>query len=111
MDQKKANQLDPKLKEVYERVMGTTVAQQPTTPPPAQAPSQTTQTEPPPHVVHVAAAPTHTVVSAGSVTKKENSEKKSPVSIPILILAGIVFLLVYALVWVKVFNFKLPFLP
>ena len=136
MDPKKqANQLDPKLKEVYDRVMGTTVApsatpiQQPNasvaTPPPT-SPSQSAPVTPqrtqttvvqniPSTITQASGAPTHSVVSAGSLGKKHvdssTEGKKGGAGPVIFIILGVVMLLVYTFVWLKIFNVSLPFLP
>jgi len=99
MDPKKQmNQLDPKLKEVYDRVMGTTVqpstttaaaaptaasaAVQPATVPHATPPSAssatpqtTTIATQPQQIVHMDGAASHSVLSAGSLGKKHIEEK------------------------------------
>src|SRR5260221_14053596 len=156
MDQKQAGNLDPKLQEAYNKVMGipasgdpaqTTVttpnvtvsatqvpatpitppimSSTPTTPAPVVMPepiipANPTPPSPQPSVqtvqatipvgratVHVGA--TVTPETHGFVAKgKKSGMKISPV---ILILGGVVFFLVYALIWVKVFNLQLPFLP
>lgn len=126
MDPKKQQTLDPKLKEVYDRVMGTAtksaapsvpepVKAEPTkeTPPPA-APQSVRPTVPAPPAPEPAKAHVTTaapVITSGFVAKgSEEKEKKSGISPVILFLAAVVFLLVYALVWVKFFNIQLPFL-
>lgn len=132
------NQLDPKLKEAYERVMGTanaaqgTAPQQPAqtpaaaTPPPAPASSQTasnpygnlqqdagTQASPqmvtspasasyaptPPPVFQSfnASAPQQPQATAGVKSKQK-------ISLPILIVLGLMFFAVYAVLWMKVFK-------
>lgn len=131
--------LDPKLKEAYERVMGTAT---PSTPPPPQTPQQTPQTAQPsvvkptleqtaqaqPSSQPVTPTPASQPQTPEEPTKDEASEstvayqaftetnagtakKKSGISPIILIFGGIVFFIVYALVWIKLFNVKLPFLP
>ena len=93
----------------------------PATPPPAPTPHEVpadTPKNPPSNngmesmhatiplsTAHGAAKPTTQI--HGFVAPK----KKSPVSAPILILGGVVFLLAYALFWFKFFNVPLPFLP
>ncbi len=73
---------------------------------------ETTQPEPqsePPKVVVVSSQETQ-VNSANSqvFSSKKKAGKVSPV---IVVLGMTVFFLVYTLIWVKVFNIKLPFLP
>lgn len=146
------NQLDPKLQEAYNRVMGTNVpppapgspapqppanpvTQVPTEPKPPVAPPQPAPVvpqvpnKPPPvpkqdnfaQTVPVAQVFTPTpsgapqaAVSgfvAGGAEVAAPAVKKSGISPAILVLAAIVFFIVYTLVWIKVFNLSLPFLP
>jgi hypothetical protein len=136
MDPKSAQTLDPKLKEAYDRVMGATLPTSQTPPvanpsvgnspvsphhdpldkmaikenPPMQAaaPLPTHQAGTvSPSPTPVATAPLH--VSSGFVAPHE--EKKAPVSGTLLIVAGVVFLIVYTLFWLKWFGIPLPFLP
>lgn len=113
MDPKNLSQLDPKLREVYERVMGTSV--NPVKPPAASnealTPLQNPATEPvPPQPEKPVVQPTLTAVPQSS--KVEMSIKpKAKISPLIIGLAAVVFLVVYAIVWIKVFNLQLPFLP
>jgi len=126
MDPKAAQTLDPKLKEAYDRVMGATV---PKTPPP-QMPSVDIPTPPKepekpfsqpiaPTPINAAqsaansppAAPVHTVAHPSSGFVAPHEEKKSPISGTLLVIAGVVFLLVYTLFWLKWFGIALPFLP
>jgi len=89
----KAPTLDPKLAEVYNRVMGTPLTPAPTAP---------------------SAAPKEDHVQAFSQTEKkdeEKGEKKKGVSMPLIVLGIVIFFLVYAYIWTKIFNFQLPFLP
>jgi hypothetical protein len=125
-------QLDPKLKEAYDRVMGTVV-----TPP---APTKTEQAMPAPSAVPTTAMPSTTVSSLpfaqsaqsvqstptasnaavnphsvsspiSTVQAKMGPQKKSGgFKALIFLLAGIAFFVVYALVWIKMFNLRFPFL-
>ena len=135
MDPKNPADLDPKLKEIYERVMGTNVASSqaisqkpaiPTTPqqsaiektpqPQApQAPAQTTSTP--------IASPQsiQEKTSTGKVFLEHQSfkpqpqkteEKKQQNMLPMLLfVGGIVFFAVYAFFWLKFFNVNLISLP
>lgn len=78
--------------------------------PPAQNPSvQTVQATIPVSGATVHVGATVEPTTHGFVAKdKKSGMKISPV---ILILGGVVFFIVYALIWVKVFNLQLPFLP
>lgn len=121
MDPKAAPTLDPKLKEAYDRVMGATVPKTP----PLQMPSvdlPTTHTEPiqaapppaninPPTANATPATAAHPPVHPSSGFVAAHEEKKSPVSGTLLVIAGVVFLLVYTLFWLKWFGIPLPFLP
>lgn len=105
MDSKKLSELDPKLKEIYDRVMGTSVKPAPQSPTPSAKPlisnptnqeaavSSSNFTPPPPNTIPVSPA---------------FSPKISPL---VWILGVVAFIVIYALVWVKIFNLKLPFLP
>lgn len=74
----KAAELDPKLKEAYERVMGT---------------------------------PVSTTEKAGNSPQVVSFRKKAG-SLPILLpLIGVLFFIIYTLIWVKVLNLKVPFIP
>ena len=112
---KQLNQLDPKLKETYERVMGTSslpnvpqpiiqkqvVQSQPLQP----QPSPFTKPQPTPFQTQ----PAQTQPIQGPQTK---SLKKRNKMLPILlVLAGIAFLIGYTIIWVKIFNLNLPSLP
>ena len=84
----KAANLDPNLKEAYEKVMGTAT------------PQPTVSTAPQPSG--------NTARPQAQVVTAKNRGKLSPILIAV---AVILFLIIYTLVWVKVFNLKIPFLP
>lgn len=120
MDLSKLNQLDPKLKETYERVMGTSARPTPVAPQPTiqnqTIQSQPTQPQPMPQPVQQArpqpiAQPQP--VQAQPIQKQQEQTLKKKIKIlPVfIILGGIIFLLGYVLFWTKIFNLKLPFLP
>lgn len=160
MDPQKLSQLDPKLRDAYQRVMGTTIpepqaapVQQAQTPPqtpnPAPAPPPMPQPEPTPIPTiedpitqpteppvsqpqpltpepsvqtsnfvqmnsEVAAAPSSPNFSAPAPMPQAQTMtvKKKNSMMPILIgVAALIFVVIYALFWTKIFNFKLPFLP
>ncbi len=112
-------QLDPKLKETYDRVMGAQIPQvsTPSTPPqsvqsappqpplPSVAPSQTVAAEPPKQEF-VSVGPDLQPIAPAAVTQKS----KQGVSPFILFIAGAVFFAVYALFWFRFFSVQLPFL-
>lgn len=131
------NHLDPKLKEAYERVMGTATTKQepnPAQPMPAtQAPPASVPTQPP---ASPAATPPPTPIASYQVpslqpanspfaattlstskttpvkpsAKPTVSEKKSsPIMTILLVLGGIIFFLAYTIVCVKLLNVTLPF--
>lgn len=127
MNNNQLSGLDPKVQETYHRVMSTPV---PAAPPPAQPvqtapPAQPTAPPPvaPPPAQAEAPAPQQiytpsTAVSEPSptvnVTNSQvfSSKKKAGHISPVVMIMGIaVFFVVYALVWVKIFNARLPFLP
>lgn len=117
-------QLDPKLKETYDRVMGsqfTVPAAPPKSPvmPSASIPPSPVQTQTPAQTVQAplpssgqaipASAPAQVFVaspatpngSKTTVVKNPSGKKISPV---IFIILGIAFFAVYAVVWLKVFR-------
>jgi hypothetical protein len=99
---KTPQQLDPKLKEAYDRVMGTVV-----TPKPPQAQPQVAQPIPgQPAAIPNPAAP-QTPPTLIPQEKNAFTRKKKGISPLILILGAIVLLAVYAFVWIKVFGVKL----
>lgn len=140
MDPQSANNLDPKLKETYDRVMGTTTQ-------PAVAPAAGAAVQPAPAVT--APVPTPVVgdvkgtlvpsevpqspnssapatpytadnlsFQAAIQTPVANAAPVNNVAIPqppssllkmLYIVGGIVFFVVYTIVWVKIFNLPLPF--
>lgn len=103
-------QLDPKLKEVYERVMGTSVSSAPKAPtPPSPQPAPIPQPEsPPPAGGHqMPQAPTAPQTQTQAISEKPHGHI-SPV---VWLLGGLTFVIIYALAWVKIFNLKLPFAP
>ncbi|MBU2632519.1 hypothetical protein KKG52_02275 [Patescibacteria group bacterium] len=111
------SKLDPKLKEAYDRVMGGSVTINPRSPvPEPTTPQNSTATSPAPPApqapIMAQTAPTPPTLGSSqaivhSVAHKVNSpEKKRGGGIsPVLILLGIlVFLIIYSVVWIKVFN-------
>ncbi len=103
------SKLDPKLKEAYDRVMGTTIT--PPQPPkpetheqtrPEPAPQQTATVNPPPQQ--------HDESSSGSIVHKATGKKGGRISPLLIAFLGLIFFVLYAAVWIKVFNFKFPFL-
>lgn len=126
MDPKGLPNLDPKLKEAYERVMSTsisssapsapTTASAPTPAPQATAPAQAAPT-PAAVASSPVAAPQPTSIPqstsastfvAGNTPAASSGSKISPV---LLVIAGIIFFAVYTLFWLRFFNIPLPFLP
>ena len=149
MDQKSPNQLDPKLKAIYENVMGGSAIPNPTiqtpTSPISQSPVVSTNTVPIPPVQPVqpiqspispinptipkppivAAAPVTPVQPTQSIPSPRQTQPQPTASIQtsvptqkkkmsktiLLIPLGIIFLVAYAIFWIKFFGIKLPFLP
>lgn len=113
-------QLDPKLKEVYERVMGTSVSSapkasaapspQPTAPPPVQ-PQQHTASIPQPENQKPQMPQASTAPSPQTQTQAVSEKPHVHISPVVWILGGVTFVIIYALAWVKIFNLKLPFAP
>jgi hypothetical protein len=112
MDKSAPQQLDPKLKEAYDRVMGTVV----NPPTPQQSPAHQ---EPIPTTPVMPAAPVHAAIHHEETKIEVQSPTTSPVKLPkkkgkisplIIILGLIVFLAVYAIVWIKFFNINVPYL-
>lgn len=117
MDKKGLGGMDPRLRQAYERVMGTNVAH-------IQAQSKTPQaqpvpTVPSPHQAAEPAAPQATispqdkVISYNALKEKAKTAagKGKGLPVPLLIVLAITFLLLYTVVWSKIFGIKLPFLP
>jgi hypothetical protein len=96
---KTPQQLDPKLKEAYDRVMGTVVPPQPA---PQAIPVQNQAQSAPAHPSAQATPPT--------LIPQEKSgfaRKKKGISPLILLLGVIVFLIIYTVVWIQIFGVKL----
>lgn len=87
MNPKTAN-LDPNLKEAYNRVMGTAIPQ-PTVSNPAQTSADTAK-------------------SQTQIVTAKNRGKLSPI---LIVLAVVLFLIIYTIVWAMIFKIKIPFLP
>jgi hypothetical protein len=132
MNPKTPANLDPKLKETYERVMGTSFAS--ATPPPAQPrPVQTTVVQepqppiaaqpvtPPPPPIDVANPASEmvsspqtpkigdpfkeTVPPPATVVMKGNNAKKKNILLPVLlVVGGLIFFIAYGVIWAKVFG-------
>lgn len=78
MDPKGVSGLDPKLRQAYERVMGTPVS----------------------------------ATDGANNSSQVVSFRKKARSLPILFpLAAVLFFIIYTLIWVKVLNLKVPFIP
>lgn len=107
MDPKTAN-LDPKLKEVYDRVMGVAnnnhpVNAAPPPPPPSAVPSQQ------PKETTLVADHEPVKTPSAFVAKPAKSNGGIPMSVIVLLL--VVFLSLYTFFWLRIFNISLPFLP
>lgn len=126
MDKKLYPTLDPKIKEVYDRVMGLSLATSPLAPSSPQKPvekpvtqtisyqpsSNTTPQPAKPPVPPTAPATTTFTATAGTIASSSGAKiKNSTISPAILIVLGLVFFFVYALFWMKLFNLPVPFLP
>lgn len=111
MDAKGTSQLDPKLKEAYDRVMGTVIPQHqapPSAPPPPSTPQPQIveqQAYQQPVQAYQAAVATPLPTSAPISTEAPvKTHKSSKMTVPILVLGGVVFFIVYTVVWAKIFG-------
>ncbi|OGH23962.1 MAG: hypothetical protein A3J69_01285 [Candidatus Levybacteria bacterium RIFCSPHIGHO2_02_FULL_42_12] len=102
MNPAKPQDLDPRLKEVYERVMNTRVASLPQ--------QQPAQPQPQPQQQAPRVQPTQ---QTGPVTFRADqvSTKKRGVPFAALVVLGVLFFVAYSLLWLRIFNVKIPFLP
>lgn len=105
MDPKSSQSLDPKLKEIYDRVMGTKLPPQTPEAPQKEAhQGHVTKTTDIKHAELV-----HAPKVGSFISKASGGMKKSfPVGI-ILIIMGVLFFVAYALFWIRFFNLPLPF--
>lgn len=119
MDPKSLSSLDPKLKETYERVMGTSVPQQAPTAPatPVVEPENNVPVTPAPPISEPAEQPVQANTSpfmASSMGQPlpNPAEMQQQAASPMLkiayIVGGIIFFIVYTIFWIKIFN--LPFI-
>lgn len=108
MDPQKLSGLDPKLREAYQRVMGTTLTQ------PQQIPNTNPAIMPQPQPQTNNFDQMHSGMPASAPEPQAQGmvQKKGSIFTPILIgiglLAGIT---IYTFVWTKILGFQLPFLP
>ncbi len=87
MNPKTAN-LDPNQKEAYDRVMGTATPQ-PIVSTPAQTPTVTSKPQ----------------------TQVVTAKKRGGISPILIVVAVVLFFVIYTIIWAMVFKLKLPFLP
>lgn len=125
MEPKKYSQaLDPKFKEIYDRVMGTSVTPsikpQETTPPKPVSPTVPVKSiQPEPFLSKpfaksdlASVASNETFAKTVSVSQNQPQRTKKNIKLYILIiLGGLIFFVLYTFIWIKLFNLKLPFLP
>jgi len=133
MDPQKLSSLDPKLREAYQRVMGTTIPEpqaaplsqasapipqpefvpaSPTTIPTQQASNFVQMNSEIPAAAPTAAlAPNFTVPPVSQVPIMPIKKKGSSIMPVLFVIVGLVFIVIYTLFWTKIFNLKLPFLP
>ena len=117
MNPKTPQDLDPKLKEAYDRVMGGNFA--PSTPPVLNpipkietAPPAAPITSPPPSIplnnpMPVNMQPLSAMSPTTTASPEEqviSTKKKSKLSPKLFLIVGIVFFIIYALVWGKLFK-------
>ena len=113
MDPKKLNELDPKLKAAYDRVMSTSVAAQPAAQTAPHVPATTIPVAPATHTTplpasHAAIPPAKSIGTPVTTAEEKTKKGVSPI---ILVVGGIVFFALYAVLWIMVFKVKLPFIP
>jgi hypothetical protein len=147
MDPQKLSQLDPKLRDVYQRIMGTQVAKPqansvppqpktspfraPTFTPPIQQSQPQPQTAPAKPPISAQPAPVFAQMNSqmptpalttavpgimppapqAQVQSMPAEKKGGSMKFTLFSIIFLVFLVVYTLFWVKIFNLKLPFLP
>lgn len=124
MDQKQSQTLDPKIKEIYERVMNTPTSTKSPEPPPAplmSAPDQKTPPKSPPPAPSAFASlkKNPSLFVAGAYRPHEELDgdeteevgKKAGFPKIFFIIGIIVFFAAYAIIWVKFFHLSIPFLP
>ncbi len=138
MDPQKLSQLDPKLREAYQRVMGTPLPPTPPAPNPVPAASEPQPAiNPPPQAIptpqpaiptppaqtdnfiqmnsEAAVAPPAAATPNFTVPAPEAQTvllKKKNGMLPILfVIVALIFIAIYTLFWTKIFNLRLPFLP
>lgn len=126
--------LDPKLREAYERVMGTALAANPTQPAtpsqqaaptplepaPVQSPAQTPLNQalptqpipppPPPITQQFHAEPAKSFLPSLTPMVASAPATKQKLSTVVIIILGVVFFLVYTIFWIKFFNLSVPFI-
>lgn len=114
MDPKNPNTLDPKLREVYDRVMKTQVLPPPPAPrvsepvkPQAPAPLPLSPVEKP--SAEPEKQPVSSQASAFIAKPTKEAKKGSKVTGVILIMVILIFLVAYSIFWIKFFNISLPF--
>ncbi len=103
MDPKKHPQLDPKLKEIYDRVMGTPIQKASLENPSAQVKTQESSPK-------AAQKPRlfQQNTSSQAFVDKSSSPSRKPLGV-IFFLLGILFFIAYTLFWLRYFNVELPF--
>lgn len=144
MDPQKLSQLNPKLREAYQRVMGTPIPKPQNQPvslrgepvggsQPEPEPISTPEpaiTAPQPAIPQQSPIQANNFVQMNSEVSPAQSspnfstpapmpqgqtmtiKKKSGMMMPVLFgIVGLIFIVIYALFWTKIFNLKLPFLP
>ena len=84
----KTTNIDPNLKQAYERVMGT-VTPQPAVSSPAQTSTDTSKSQ----------------------TQVVTAKSRRRLSLILIVLAVVLFFIIYTIIWAMVFKLKIPFLP
>lgn len=106
------SQLDPKLKEVYERVMGTPTTATATAAPPMPPPLTPQPVQPTslvtPHTQAIQPSLAGQPKTAASLVANKQKLQMSNV---ILVVTGVFFFVVYTIFWMRFFNYSIPFFP
>jgi len=120
MDPQALNNLDPKLRETYERVMGTPTE---TAPPAVFSPETPLPTTPAETLVPAVESPAQSNTNGGVTGVFQTPFTNTPTAAmqipqphdasPLLrvfyIVGALVFFVVYTIFWMKIFNISLPF--
>lgn len=121
MDNKNFQNLDPKLQEAYQKVMGTQLPQNQASQPPPQPVQQVPQAsrpqaglwQPPPPPSKPEINPNATqqpLVATKSETLKGVVAKKNSMTPILLLIGGIIFFAIYTYIWLRILEIPVPFI-